>query len=792
MRRRISRPEINQQPLIQLSNFKWKDYLIANIDLIRIGINNETLAKQHWVEHGKSQGRQLKTKEFDWTQYIAINPDLIEQGHITEEKAQEHYINNGLKEGRRTVLKDFDWEFYIIYNNHLTHTGINTQTRAIKHWIQYGRSEKLLTHINPLKECYEKIITFNYKSTHDIYLNMNNITLYESLTENDTVLQEKNLHYINNRNDPFFKQLNTLHNMNQNINHYNDFILIIDFPCYGGGCSFFLNCIISHYKYQTTFLIVRNFKGKMYWYINDEKIFEEHLNINESIKFLNDISNKIIKIFFNSIVEHDKRFIDSLFELKKETTILTHDYSLFFKKPQLYYYESQENSGHNKINIHKFSRVITQHIGNLHTFGKYMDGYNNISVSALPDFRESDREIINDGKNFVIGIIGDISDVKGYVILNELYNKIKHKNNIEIIVFGKVHIKGIQKQYSYHNINDLNVLLEKYKPNILFELSLWPESFSFTLTLAMITNLPIIYQDKFFPCTIERRLSLYNKKYSFTNMKDVDINWVINKGSNKFYLIKPIIYFPPFWDFYFTNKKDYLSCKLLNQEYNVVLITSKIYTSNKPLSYAAHRSIYSPQERLQQTVETIKSVREYIPNAYIVLYDNSVFIDNEFQTINNLVDCFLNHHNDEVINEFTNSSPHKVFGEISQTCRMLQYLHKYHTNMNIRNLFKLSGRYVLNKYFKYENLDNNDIILKRNKDVKDRYYYFTCFYKVGKEKLPIYYEVMNELYDDICNNAYEFEEWEVLFPTLLYNEFSTVDNLGVTQNISVWDDKSEI
>ena len=86
----------------------------------------------------------------------------------------------------------------------------------------------------------------------------------------------------------------------------------------------------------------------------------------------------------------------------------------------MYYYDLNEKSVHYKLNIHKFNRVITQHIGNLHTFGKYMNDYNNIVVSALPDYRNSDRKIINSNKNkFVIGIIGDISDVKGYYLLNE-------------------------------------------------------------------------------------------------------------------------------------------------------------------------------------------------------------------------------------------------------------------------------------------------------------------------------------------------------------------------------------
>ena len=769
--------------------FNWKEYLIANTDLIEGGINTEKKAKEHWLDRGKIEGRLLISKDFDWNQYIAINQDLISMGYTTKDLVQEHFINNGFNEGRRTVLKDFDWEFYIYYNNHLLHTGINTQSKAIKHWINYGNIEGLITNIRPLRYIYDKIISFDYSDIYNIYDNIHNITLYENFTVNDTVLLEKNLHYINNRNTPLFKPLEIIYDIKE-LHNYNKFILIIDFPCYGGGCSFFINTIISCYKYDVNFLIARNFENKIYLYINDEKMFKLPLTTEQTIEIFKKI--EITKIFFNSIVKHSENFIQELFNLKKETTIITHDYSLFFNKPQMYYYEIDGTiKTHNKINIHNFDRVITQHIGNLHTFGKNMDNYGNIVVSALPDFKDRGDKIVTNNKTVIIGVIGDISDVKGYYVLNELTKKIEDEN-IEIIVFGKVHIKSIKKQFSYHTINDLNILLQMYKPNMLLELSLWPESYSFTLSLAMITQLPIIYHNKYFPCTIQRRLALYNNAHSFDNIDSININWLLSKKQSFFYLIKPKIYYPPFWDYYFKSNTDYLPFKQLNQEYNVVIITSKIYTSSKPFTYTASRSIYSPEERLKQTIETIKSIREKIPNSFIIIYDNSILSNDEYFSIVDRVECFINHHCDDIINNFTNNSPHKLFGEIAQTYKIIEYLNLYHKNMNIRNLFKITGRYVINEEFKYSDFDNDKILFKRNKDVEDRLYYFTCFYKISKNKIGLFRETITELFEDIKNDSYEFEEWEVLLPNLLFNEFETIDTLGVTQRIAVWDDQSKI
>ena len=166
--------------------------------------------------------------------------------------------------------------------------------------------------------------------------------------------------------------------------------------------------------------------------------------------------------------------------------------------------------------------------------------------------------------------------------------------------------------------------------------------------------------------------------------------------------------------------------------------------------------------------------------------------DYEFQTINNLVDIFINTLNDGIVNELTNNSPHKAFGEIAQTYKMLEYLRIYYKNMKINNIFKLTGRYLLNNNFDYNKYNNPNIIFKRNDLVEDRAYYFTCFYKIGKAKLGLYYDTMTELFEDIQKNHYEYEEWEVLLPTLLYKEFDTIDILGVTQDIAVWKDRSDI
>ena len=80
---------------------------------------------------------------------------------------------------------------------------------------------------------------------------------------------------------------------------------------------------------------------------------------------------------------------------------------------------------------------------------------------------------------------------------------------------------------------------------------------------------------------------------------------------------------------------------------NLTLITSIINTPNTPLSYTNVRSIYTKDERFEQTKKTIQTVKEKIPNAkiFIVECSNLTQEQNEYFTQNS--DYFLNLINDE-------------------------------------------------------------------------------------------------------------------------------------------------
>lgn len=132
---------------------------------------------------------------------------------------------------------------------------------------------------------------------------------------------------------------------------------------------------------------------------------------------------------------------------------------------------------------------------------------------------------------------------------------------------------------------------------------------------------------------------------------------------------------------------------------NLVIVTSVVSPTSDPLSYSATRSVYTAEQRLQQTKETIASVRSKIPNSCIVLVECSP--PETVDQLSLLVDRFINLYPNDSIR----CTPHKSQGE----ARMLSVGLKEIENFNPDLIFKLSGRYFLTDSFDWVSWKTNTI-----------------------------------------------------------------------------------
>ena len=96
---------------------------------------------------------------------------------------------------------------------------------------------------------------------------------------------------------------------------------------------------------------------------------------------------------------------------------------------------------------------------------------------------------------------------------------------------------------------------------------------------------------------------------------------------------------------------------------------------------------------------------------------------------------------------------------------------------NISNLFKISGRYVINDTFNYEYYDNKDNLFK-NAKIKDRSdYHFTSFYKIAGCNIITYYEKLKQYVEDFRNDKVDVtKDYEITFPSYLQFKLYQIRN----------------
>lgn len=765
--------------------FHWVDYLIANEDLLKNGIQTKEESYFYYMKH-KSENRPLKSKKFNWIHYYAIHNDLRDYKINKEYDVKQHYVEHGFKEGRRPFIPDIDVKFYI-YFHCLQEHGVNSEYLGLRHWLDYGQKESRICNINDFEKEYNMLVKEQPSKKSICY---DNVFVFQSDAE-ESYLEEKDLHIIEHRDKPNFRPLTINYDIIYNKPLQKDCILVVDFPCFGGGTSFFLNAILSKYKKTQNFIIARCFHNKYYYYLNDEEIIHYPTNLDLSLKMLDILEKNISKIFVNSFLKHHDLFIDKLFTMNKEMTTITHDLTTCFDVPHEYHHNLKKLNPLYKYRLQKFDTIITQNEENVSIYqSQWTDKQQKIIVS-LPDYKYADEKIETNNEKTVIGIIGNISDVKGYYIIYKLIELVKQSQNLDLVIFGRMNV-DYKKKFVYKNVKELNELMMKFSPNLIVETSLWPESYSYTLSLAMITNLPILYQNKHYNSTILNRIHKYQKGHAFSNVNELAEQDFHKVKQDYFYTIDLNIYYPTFYDAYFgKSEAKYKLYNHLSNSVNLVIVTSKIITSNKPFSYINIRSKYNSDERYEQTLKSIESIQKHIPNYYIVLFDNSDLSKTQYETLQSKVSCFIHITNNEILNDVTNNNSNKMYGEVAQTREMLNYIETHRKSLSFNHLFKLSGRYVINKHFKYKKFNNENIVMKRNSSV-DREYFYTSFYKIHRSKYEVYRNAIDTIYDGISTHAYDDDELEVLFPKLLNYQFQKTESLGITQNIAVWDDTSEI
>jgi hypothetical protein len=381
----------------------------------------------------------------------------------------------------------------------------------------------------------------------------NSLTFSNDIELNCSYLNEKDIRktiLIYKSNNEFY---NEIKNSKIDINDIDNFILTVDFYNGGGGTTTFINSIISKYKYYNNFVIIRNINKVIYVTLNDDYLIDFFKSEEILFKFLFENQKKIKKIFVNHFLGFSYDIFHHLTYIKIQNNIkmytVTHDYSFIFNSSQLSYNDISKAEINKNIDINIFDEIITQNSCNINIFSKFLSDSSKIKVAALPDYYYSKNCINRNIGVKKIGIIGNISKLKGNDILIELIQQLPHVQFIVFGLFGFIAKNVITEPYN--SITELNDLLVKYQPNIMLELSIWPETYSYVFTLYSIIKIPLIILDK--PDTNNVIINrAKNSSLHYLIAKDVeDIKDIINSDklkSNFYYTIYPKLRYSEYWN----------------------------------------------------------------------------------------------------------------------------------------------------------------------------------------------------------------------------------------------------
>jgi hypothetical protein len=145
---------------------------------------------------------------------------------------------------------------------------------------------------------------------------------------------------------------------------------------------------------------------------------------------------------------------------------------------------------------------------------------------------------------------------------------------------------------------------------------------------------------------------------------------------------------------------------------NLFIVTSVIQTGSQRWSYTPVRSVFSPEQRLAQTLQTIESIRTYCPDSRILLVEGGPLTDAQRTTLVSVVDFFVDAYAmDGRTRAFCLASQNKGLGDAWLLLMGLRYIKE--ESLTALLLFKMSGRYRLNNQFRLDRIVHDKPTFRR-------------------------------------------------------------------------------
>lgn len=184
---------------------------------------------------------------------------------------------------------------------------------------------------------------------------------------------------------------------------------------------------------------------------------------------------------------------------------------------------------------------------------------------------------------------------------------------------------------------------------------------------------------------------------------------------------------------------------------NLVLVVA-VTNVNNP-----HLSCFSPSVRLGQLKNTINTVRDKIPNSYVVILEGSTLTEEQQKEM-----ALFNAN--EIILRTNDITPVKSLGEVTLIREYLESssFKELNKKICIKNFSKISGRYELTDSFKFR---DEVITIKKSephetwsgKGVCETRFYQFPFFMIDHYKAKLDMIISNGIKIDIEHSFYEYD-----------------------------------
>lgn len=181
---------------------------------------------------------------------------------------------------------------------------------------------------------------------------------------------------------------------------------------------------------------------------------------------------------------------------------------------------------------------------------------------------------------------------------------------------------------------------------------------------------------------------------------------------------------------------------------HLICICSAICTTSSPLDYTPTRSAFTHNQRFEQSLQTIDSIKQYNPNLYVVFMEGTSIPNEMTDIIKSKVDYFFDASEIEWVKECVNG-PYKSRGEIATFLSYLQSDHFKTHQSQFTSLSKISGRYHLGLGFQLTVVPSH-IVAKVTLDTRyhAEEYMSTLFYTVAGDLLEPFVQICEKTYLD--------------------------------------------